>query len=362
MRKGAQGRRFRGGTWRFVVVDVPLRSRSHSGNILLGRCDDPCGDSLGSLGGLPRSLLLARLVRSLTRALARSPGGSNLGSFVVRDVASHISLPEEARGPVHSLINQMPQALHDIVGPIQTVDVPAQGATSEVIILSSAQGRFVVKRATKPPYHEWLRQEYQVLRSLSPRINLVPKPFGYIEEGRDGGPSHWLLMQHLPGIPLREVLRRGVDATERRRLLFAFGEALATIHAEPVPDELASEEPWLDRMLRLAEVYLQKYEVDGDETLLARLKRERPEPVAPCLIHGDYTLDNVLIDDGRVSGIIDWCWGAEGDPRYDLALAIREKDEAFQDPADIEAFYNGYAGRRLTEEEMEYFVGIYEFF
>lgn len=73
-------------------------------------------------------------------------------------------------------------------------------------------------------------------------------------------------------------------------------------------------------------------------------------------------MDNVLVSEGRVSGLIDWCWGAFGDPRYDLALATRPKPEAFGEPADLDAFYEGYGGRRLTEEERDYFVGLYEFF
>lgn len=265
---------------------------------------------------------------------------------------------------MHPLLNQMPAAFYEVVGQVKRVDLPGLGATSDVLLLSSSKGEFALKRATKPPYHEWLRREYRVLRSLSPHMPLVPKPLGYVEEERSGGRAHWLLMERVPGLPLAEVLRRGVEAEERRRLLFEFGRALSLIHNQPVPDDMASEnqEPWLDRMLRLAAVYLREYEVDGDGALLERLTARRPVPLPECLIHGDYTLDNVLVDAGRVSGVIDWCWGGMGDPRYDLALATREGPEAFCDPADFAAFYDGYAGRRITEEEREYFAGIYEFF
>lgn len=263
---------------------------------------------------------------------------------------------------MHQLLGQMPLALREIIGPIQTVDVPEQGATSDVAVLSGSNGRFVVKRAKRPPYLEWLRREYQVLRSLSPGIDFIPKPFCYAEGNHKGSRSHWLLMEHLPGVSLREVLRQGVDSAERRRLLFAFGRALLSIHSQPVPNELASQEPWLDHMLQLAESYLHDYEVDGDAALLDRLRAGRPGPLPSCLIHGDYTLDNVLICDGQVSGVVDWCWGAFGDPRHDLAIATRCKPEAFHDPADFDAFYDGYAGRRITEDERAYFLGLYEFF
>lgn len=258
-------------------------------------------------------------------------------------------------------LTQMPPNLRDVVGPVDAVDMPEQGATSTVWIVSGPRGRFVVKRATQAPYHEWLRREYEVLQGLAGTGLPVPRPLAYAEADADGH-SVWLVMEHLPGVPLRDRLRREADPGARQRLLFAFGKALAEIHGCPVPPSLACSEPWLDRTLRLAEQYLRSYPVDGDAALLERLRTERPAPVTPCLIHGDYTLDNVLVAGFRVTGVIDWCWGGCGDPRYDLALATRITDEAFGEPGDREAFDAGYGGRRLTHEEYEYFVGIYEFF
>lgn len=256
----------------------------------------------------------------------------------------------------------MPQQLRDLVGPVRQVDIPGQGYTSDVYILSGPNGRFVVKRADKAPFHDWLRREYHVLRSLHGSLECIPEPFGYVGEEAEGKDVGWLVMEHLPGVPLRQYLRGGVEPTQRRELLHEFGRALSVIHRAAVPEVLTSEGPWLDRMLQLAAGYLRNYEVDGDAELLATLSDERPGPLPPCLIHGDYTLDNVLVRDGRVSGIIDWCWGAWGDPRHDLALATRPKPEAFNDRSDLDAFYRGYGGRRLTEEERAYFVGLYEFF
>jgi aminoglycoside phosphotransferase (APT) family kinase protein len=47
--------------------------------------------------------------------------------------------------------------------------------------------------------------------------------------------------------------------------------------------------------------------------------RERePDPVPPCLVHGDYRIGNCLIDHGHVSGILDWELCFVGDPRFDL--------------------------------------------
>ncbi len=263
---------------------------------------------------------------------------------------------------MQSIIERMPSALHDLIGPIQEFEVPEQGCTSDVVIVLGGSGRYVVKHASQPPFEDWLRREHHVLGSLGSTVFRTPTPLCYAEEYGQAGRSHWLVMEHIPGIPLRVRLRHEKDVRARHRLLFQFGEWLATIHNESVPEALMPQEPWLDRMLAVAKRYLSEYEVDGDAELLGRLQTGRPGSVTPCLIHGDFTLDNVLVNDEQISGVIDWCWGAYGDPRVDLAIATDAKPEAFHDPADLDAFYEGYAGRRLTEEEATYFLGLYEFF
>jgi aminoglycoside phosphotransferase (APT) family kinase protein len=73
-------------------------------------------------------------------------------------------------------------------------------------------------------------------------------------------------------------------------------------------------------------------------------------------------LDNVLSDGAQVTGVIDWAGGTVGDPRHDLALATQARRGAFERPEDLEAFYAGYRGARLSPQDAEYFLGLDEFF
>lgn len=50
----------------------------------------------------------------------------------------------------------------------------------------------------------------------------------------------------------------------------------------------------------------------------AWVREREPDPVEPCLVHGDYRIGNCLVDGGRVSGILDWELCFVGDPRFDL--------------------------------------------
>lgn len=43
------------------------------------------------------------------------------------------------------------------MGDVENVEMPEQGATSQVWVVNGPNGRFVVKGADKPPCDDWLR-------------------------------------------------------------------------------------------------------------------------------------------------------------------------------------------------------------
>jgi aminoglycoside phosphotransferase (APT) family kinase protein len=54
------------------------------------------------------------------------------------------------------------------------------------------------------------------------------------------------------------------------------------------------------------------------------VRDREPDPVPPCLVHGDYRIGNCLTDGGRISGILDWELSFVGDPRFDLGYMSLE--------------------------------------
>ena len=256
-----------------------------------------------------------------------------------------------------------PHDISSLFGDIHHIAYPQQGDTSQVAIVEGTHGQYVVKCSRQLPFTDWLWQEYRVLQALEPSGISIPKTYKFVSRTGSSGPETWLVMAYLPGLSLREVLYTERDGATRHDLLHQFGQVLATIHKTPVPSELSPiNQPWLATRLALAEQNLRNYDVDGSQELLEHLQRTQPNPTQQTLIHGDFTIDNTLIKDGKVSGVIDWSGGALGDPRSDIALAIRPKPNAFQSSADLEAFYRGYGQTRLSNEEYRYFVNLYEFF
>jgi aminoglycoside phosphotransferase (APT) family kinase protein len=260
-------------------------------------------------------------------------------------------------------LDELPQEVCSSLGRIKRLSYPQQGCTSDSAIAESEHGTYLIKRSRGPQFSAWLAQEYRVLAALAASPLPVPRPHHFLRRSTPSGAEAWLVMDCLPGASLRTVLQGNQAAATRSHLLRAFGQVLAAIHAAPAPPNLTQvDRPWLDRMLDTAAHNLAHYHVDGSPDLLERLQGSRPADVPATLIHGDFTLDNVLIVGNAISGVIDWSGGDWGDPRYDLALAIRPEPEAFGNQADLRAFFEGYGRRPLSDDEHRYFNGLYEFF
>lgn len=103
------------------------------------------------------------------------------------------------------------------------------------------------------------------------------------------------------------------------------------------------------------------------EAAYAWMRDRVPDAVEPSLVHGDYRPGNCLIDDGRVSAILDWELCHFGDPRFDLGYLTLDytagKMAAFGSSllgavADREWFYEEYArlsGRPVDVEVVRTF-------
>jgi aminoglycoside phosphotransferase (APT) family kinase protein len=248
----------------------------------------------------------------------------------------------------------------DYVGAIQSTTVPPQGMTSSVVIITSDHGEFVVKRSDRAPFTTWLSREARILQGLENSTLPIPRCLAFDVDAD----STSLLMTLLPGEPLSELLCRGVSVEMRHELLKQFGQMLSRIHATPPPATVRVSKPWLSRILEEAQRNLVQGYAEPDAPPVDHLATALPEPTAEVLIHGDYTIDNVLVDAGKITGIIDWGRADSGDRRYDLALATRAQtvEAVFLEESDFQAFYAGYNGKRLTESEFYWFRALYEYF
>lgn len=111
----------------------------------------------------------------------------------------------------------------------------------------------------------------------------------------------------------------------------------------------------------------------GAEELYGGLLAHVPTQSPAGVVHGDYRLDNLLVDDeDRVAAVIDWEMATVGDPLTDVALLLAYERRASFDNADggpdaagAEGFLRGddlverYASRSGRDlSEMAFYLGM----
>lgn len=258
--------------------------------------------------------------------------------------------------------NEIPLEIKEYLHTINAIKFPRQGYSSDVVIIDSRQGAFALKRTKGLLFCSLLEREIAVLNCLAKQTTLpVPTVKKFVKQQNQN--NNWALLEFLEGETLRTALSTAVNKEKRQEMLFHFGALLSQIHATPCPKELHYERKWLDHMLNQAEYNFKNYKVDGNQQLLEKIKLMQPDDYQQTLIHGDFTIDNVLVSNGVITGVIDWGSGACGDPRYDVSLAIRPKPNAFENNIDKEIFFEGYGTKMIDDNIYNYFVnGLYEFF
>lgn len=257
-------------------------------------------------------------------------------------------------------IKDLPDVLINQLGTIKNISFPQQGHTSLVIKVETREHQFIIKKTEHHLFNEWLYEEYKSLQYLTVTNILVPKVYAFHIQDN----SRWLLMDYIDGISLRHFLYNNPNSKEREKVIASYGSCLKQIHESQCPKELCeNKESWIDVMLMKAEYNLANHNVEGTEELLQRLKNGLPKSVDSTLIHGDFHTNNVLVKNNRVVGIIDWPRAALGDPRFDIALAIRPKQGVFDQKMDRSLFFEAYGRLEITEEEYNFFQeGLYKFF
>jgi aminoglycoside phosphotransferase (APT) family kinase protein len=139
-------------------------------------------------------------------------------------------------------------------------------------------------------------------------------------------------MSYVDGVVLRgaaEVAALSPAAARRAGELLV--DTLARLHAtEPDAVGLADfgrPAGYLERQVRR---WYQQWErsktreLDALERVTVALRDSRPEQAPAAIVHGDYRLDNVMVDaeTTRILAVLDWEMATVGDPLADLGLLV----------------------------------------
>ncbi len=220
-------------------------------------------------------------------------------------------------------INSIPAALGEqLTGYIWSTVEIGESSASVYSLEHSAKEPLFLKISDDVEDRE-LKAEAVRLVWIAGRLQ-TPRLVSFLEDSE----SAYLLTTALPGLDASNAALN-LAPSDLVRLL---ARGLRVIHqlsidACPFDDRVAARiEAARDRMLRgLVDESDFDDEREGKTAveLFEELLRTRPATEDPVFTHGDYCFPNIILDQGRISGFIDWSRGGVADRYQDLALAAR---------------------------------------
>jgi aminoglycoside phosphotransferase (APT) family kinase protein len=224
----------------------------------------------------------------------------------------------------------------DLAAPMSVEQFPG-GHSNLTYLLRFGEREFVLRRppfGPVPPKAHDMAREYHILEAVHPVYALAPRPFLLCEDANVTG-STFYIMERRRGLVVRseEPPELADRPAERRRVSEAMLDALAELHAVDIEahglTSLGKPAGFVERQVRgwIGRWHgSQTSELPEMDALAAWLVERLPaDPVRPTLVHGDFKLDNVMLDTfdvGRLVGVFDWEMSAVGDPLVDLGILL----------------------------------------
>ena len=224
-------------------------------------------------------------------------------------------------------------------GPVEVERLQA-GHSNLTFVVRRNDREYVLRRPPQGPLlptaHDVVR-EYRVLDLLrrSDTGVRVPEVVAVCEDtGVIGVPFY--VMAKVEGDVVRDALPAWLSEDRRRDVGLDLVQALAEIHSAPY-------QPFVDAGIGRAGGYLERqvrrWRGQRDGMLAAGGGRDLPDYDAvsawlgdhlpqeagdPALVHGDFKLDNVILDPGsaRIAAVVDWEMATVGDPLADLGYLL----------------------------------------
>jgi aminoglycoside phosphotransferase (APT) family kinase protein len=182
-----------------------------------------------------------------------------------------------------------------------------------------------------PTAHDMSR-EFRVLTGLTGTRVPVARPLAICADTEVIG-APFYVMDFVPGRIFRSIEDAAtLTEAQAKQLSEGLADMLANIHGVDVTAAGLSDlgrgagylRRQLDRWQRQWELSATR-EVPGYGTLVGRLDKGMPAEGDTTLVHGDFRIDNVLIDttaSPRIAAVVDWEMATLGDPLADLGLTL----------------------------------------
>jgi aminoglycoside phosphotransferase (APT) family kinase protein len=219
-------------------------------------------------------------------------------------------------------------------GPI-TAEQFKGGQSNPTYRLTSPSGDYVLRR--KPPGKllpsaHAVDREYRVMRALHGAGFPVPRPYCYCADETVIG-SPFYVMDFIEGRVFWEPFAPGIAGDERAQLFDSLNRTIADLHRlDPAAlglSDFGRPEAYVARQIkRWSEQYRASITrpIEEMDRLMEWLPEACPRDSGAAIVHGDFRLDNCIIDpqEPRIIAVLDWELSTLGDPLADFTYHLMQ--------------------------------------
>ncbi|TCP51895.1 aminoglycoside phosphotransferase (APT) family kinase protein [Tamaricihabitans halophyticus] len=214
-----------------------------------------------------------------------------------------------------------------------SAELIAGGRSNLTYLVTNGTAEWIVRR---PPLghvlataHDMVR-EHRVMSALQDTAVPVPRMYALCQD-ESVLDAPFYVMEHVAGTPYRSAAELAKLGQHRTRTISrGLVDTLATLH-EVDPNvvglsDFGRPDGFLERQVRRWRKQLdasRSRDLPAADELHALLATSVPPESAVGIVHGDFRLDNLLVDDSdTTTAVLDWEMATLGDPLTDLALMV----------------------------------------
>ena len=260
-------------------------------------------------------------------------------------------------------------AVEGFAGPL-TIKQFKGGQSNPTYLLETPARRYVLRR--KPPGKllpsaHAVDREYRVIKALHAQSFPVAEPLTYCADESVAGTAFYV-MAFVDGRVFWEPQMPGSNPRERAAAYDAMNATIARLHTfDPSAIGLGDFGKGDNYVARQVERWSKQYraseteKIDEMERLIDWLPRHIPPPAASRLVHGDYRLDNLIVqhDAPNVLAVLDWELSTLGDPLADFTYHLMTWHMPHSDSAAGTATLAGHDLAALGIPTMQDYIADY---
>ena len=215
-------------------------------------------------------------------------------------------------------------------GKINSIEEFVGGQSNPTYLLKTQSESYVLRR--KPPGKllksaHAVDREYQVIAALNKTNVPVPKAYIHCEDESIIG-TEFFLMSFVDGEVMWEPHIPQASNEERQKIYHSMNETIAKLHSvdhESIGlESFGKPGNYVGRQVaRWSKQYVasETREIKSMNNLMEWLPKNLPTEKATKLVHGDFSLSNVMIDLNtfKICAILDWELSTLGDPAADFS-------------------------------------------